>query len=44
VMSTDQQGPEIFWDPKIIQEINDSGTQVPASEIPQGNLRVVGDQ
>lgn len=44
VMSTDQQGPEIFWDPKIIQEINDSGTQVPASEIPQGNLRDNEDQ
>ena len=36
VMSTDQQGPEIFWDPKIIQEINETGTEVPASEIPRG--------
>tara|TARA_B100001105_G_C22331050_1_gene416955 strand:+ start:300 stop:836 length:537 start_codon:yes stop_codon:yes gene_type:complete len=43
VISTDQQGPEIFWDPKIIQEINDSGIRVPTSEIPEGDLRPVGD-
>ena len=39
VISTDQRGPEIFWDPKIIAEINDGGGDVSATEIPEGDFK-----
>ena len=39
VISTDQRGPEIFWDPKIIAEINDGGGHVSATEIPEGDFK-----
>ena len=39
VISTDQRGPEIFWDPKIIAEINEGGGDVSATEIPEGDFK-----
>ena len=39
VISTDQRGPEIFWDPKIIAEINEAGGDVSATEIPEGDFK-----